>query len=50
MEAEDDPALLKELNVAMRRAMTETFDGLSVPLATSGDAGYNWQDMEEIAT
>jgi DNA polymerase I-like protein with 3'-5' exonuclease and polymerase domains/uracil-DNA glycosylase len=49
LEAEDDPEFLKELNVAMQWAMTETFHGLSVPLATSGDAGYNWQDMEEIA-
>lgn len=31
-----------ELNVAMNWAMTETYKGLSVPLATDGMWGHNW--------
>lgn len=34
--------LAQELNVAMTWAMTQTFKGLTVPLATDGVWGYNW--------
>lgn len=42
LETGDDQPWLRELDAMMRWAMTETYQGLSVPLDTSGDAGYTW--------
>jgi uracil-DNA glycosylase family 4 len=42
IKLEFDEALAQELNLKMSRAMTETFKGLSVPLATDGKFGRNW--------
>lgn len=42
IKLEFDEPLARELNLKMSKAMTETFKGLSVPLATDGKYGRNW--------
>lgn len=48
LELEHDPAFILQVNKAMRWAMTQAPQQLSVPLDTSGDFGPNWATMEEI--
>ena len=45
LKLETEDGLQNELNVLMRRAMTEVPNGFSVPLDVAGEWGYNTADM-----
>jgi DNA polymerase-1 len=45
---ECEEGIIRDVDPEMKWALTQTFKGLSVPIETSGDFGYNWGEMKEI--
>jgi len=48
IKLEFDPRILPEVHAGMVWAMTQTFDGLSLPIKTKGTLGTSWQAVTDI--